>query len=90
VTYGPYRWVRHPLYTVGFMMFIGLSLLAANWFIALMLVLGFVPLAMRTPIEEAHLVERFGDEYRRYMRRTGRYLPRFGGKAGQTANLGTD
>jgi protein-S-isoprenylcysteine O-methyltransferase Ste14 len=76
VTHGPYRWVRHPLYTVGFLMFIGLSLLAANWFIALMLVLGYIPLALRTPIEETHLVERFGDEYRAYMQRTGRYLPR--------------
>lgn len=79
VTHGPYRWVRHPLYTVGFMMFIGLSLLAANWFIALMLVLSCIPLAMRTPIEEARLVERFGDEYHQYMRRTGRYLPRLSG-----------
>jgi len=31
---------------------------------------------MRTPIEEQHLIDRFGDEYRRYMSRTGRYLPK--------------
>jgi protein-S-isoprenylcysteine O-methyltransferase Ste14 len=79
VTHGPYRWVRHPLYTVGFLLFLGLSLLAANWFIALMLVLGIIPLAMRTPIEEARLMERFGDEYRAYMERTGRFLPRLSG-----------
>ena len=76
VTHGPYRWVRHPLYTVGFLAFAGLSLLAANWFIALSLVLGMVPIAMRTPLEEAQLVERFGDQYRQYMRHTGRYLPK--------------
>jgi protein-S-isoprenylcysteine O-methyltransferase Ste14 len=76
VTHGPYRWVRHPLYTVGFLMFAGLCLLAANWFVALMLILGFIPLSMRTPIEEARLIERFGDEYRSYMQRTGRYLPK--------------
>lgn len=76
VIQGPYRWVRHPLYTVGFLLFVGLSLLAANWFIALVLVLGIIPLTMRTPIEEARLLERFGDEYRAYMQRTGRYLPR--------------
>jgi protein-S-isoprenylcysteine O-methyltransferase Ste14 len=79
VTHGPYRWVRHPLYSVGFLMFVGLSLLAANWFIALTLVLGYIPLAMRTPIEEARLVERFGDQYREYMQRTGRFLPRLSG-----------
>ena len=79
VTHGPYRWVRHPLYSVGFLMFAGLSLLAANWFIAFTLVLGYIPLAMRTPIEEERLVERFGDQYREYMQRTGRFLPRLSG-----------
>jgi protein-S-isoprenylcysteine O-methyltransferase Ste14 len=73
---GPYRWVRHPLYTVGFLMFVGLSHLAANWFILLMLVLGIIPISMRTPLEEGRLIEYFGDEYRDYMQHTGRYLPR--------------
>ena len=76
VTHGPYRWVRHPLYTVGFLAFAGLSLAAANWFIGGVLVLGVIPLALRTPVEEARLVERFGDDYRVYMQRTGRYWPR--------------
>ncbi len=78
VTHGPYRWVRHPLYTVGFMAFAGLSLLAANWFIMLVMATGWPVLMARTPIEEAHLVERFGDEYRQYMQRTGRYFPKLG------------
>jgi protein-S-isoprenylcysteine O-methyltransferase Ste14 len=76
VTHGPYRWVRHPLYTVGSATFIGFSLLAANWFIPTMLVLAMSVLLKRTPIEEAQLIERFGDEYRQYMQTTGRYLPR--------------
>ena len=76
VTQGPYRWVRHPLYTVGFLMFVGLSLLAANWFILAVLVLGIIPISKRTPLEEARLIERFGDEYQVYMQHTGRYLPK--------------
>jgi protein-S-isoprenylcysteine O-methyltransferase Ste14 len=76
VTHGPYHWVRHPLYTVGFLVFTGYSLLAANWFIFTMLALASAILVMRTPIEEQHLIDRFGDEYRRYMSRTGRYLPK--------------
>jgi len=79
VTEGPYRWVRHPLYTVGFLSFMGLSLLAANWFILLMLLLGTPVIAERTHIEEARLVERFGQQYRDYMRNTGRYLPKLRG-----------
>lgn len=75
VTNGPYRWVRHPLYTVGFLMFVGLSLLAATWFIPLVLVLGYFVLASRTNIEERRLIDAFGEEYRGYMQRTGRFFP---------------
>jgi protein-S-isoprenylcysteine O-methyltransferase Ste14 len=81
VTHGPYRWVRHPLYSVGLLLFLGLSLLAANWFIALVVLGGAPILALRTRIEEARLIERFGDEYREYMKTTGRYLPRLRGVA---------
>jgi protein-S-isoprenylcysteine O-methyltransferase Ste14 len=77
VTSGPYRWVRHPLYTVGSSMFIALGLMADNWFIITLGMLAFLAMAMRTPREEANLIEKFGDEYREYMRRTGRFLPKF-------------
>ena len=77
VTSGPYRWVRHPLYTIASSMFIGFGMMADNWFIALMGILAFVGMAIRTPKEEANLIEKFGDEYREYMTRTGRFLPKF-------------
>jgi protein-S-isoprenylcysteine O-methyltransferase Ste14 len=79
VTSGPYRWVRHPLYTIGSSMFIALGLMADNWFIMTLAILAFIAMATRTPKEEANLIERFGDEYRAYMKRTGRYLPKLGG-----------
>jgi protein-S-isoprenylcysteine O-methyltransferase Ste14 len=81
VTCGPYRWVRHPLYTVGSSMFIAFGMMADNWFIAALGMLTFILMAIRTPKEEANLVEKFGDEYREYMKRTGRFLPKFGGTA---------
>jgi protein-S-isoprenylcysteine O-methyltransferase Ste14 len=76
VTHGPYRWVRHPLYTVGSSMFVAFGMMADNWFIALLGVLAFIGMAARTPKEEANLIEKFGDEYREYMHRTGRFLPK--------------
>jgi protein-S-isoprenylcysteine O-methyltransferase Ste14 len=76
VTHGPYRWVRHPLYTVGSSMFIAFGMMADNWFIALLGILAFIGMAARTPKEEANLIEKFGDEYREYMHRTGRFLPK--------------
>ena len=77
VTSGPYRWVRHPLYTVGSALFIALGTMADNWFILTLGVLAFIAMASRTPKEEANLIEKFGDEYREYMKRTGRYFPKF-------------
>ena len=79
VTSGPYRWVRHPLYTVGSSMFISFGMMADNWFIAALGILTFILMAIRTPREEANLIEKFGDEYREYMNRTGRFFPRLGG-----------
>ncbi len=76
VTKGPYRWVRHPLYTVGSSMFIAFGMMADNWFIALLGILAFIGMAIRTPKEEANLLEKFGDEYREYMKRTGRFFPK--------------
>ena len=78
VTSGPYRWVRHPLYTVGSSMFISFGMMADNWFIAALGLLAFIGMAARTPKEEANLIEKFGDEYREYMKHTGRFLPYLG------------
>jgi protein-S-isoprenylcysteine O-methyltransferase Ste14 len=76
VTSGPYRWVRHPLYTIGSSLFIAFGLMADNWFIIALGLLAFIAMANRTPKEEANLIEKFGDEYREYMKRTGRYFPK--------------
>jgi protein-S-isoprenylcysteine O-methyltransferase Ste14 len=76
VTHGPYRWVRHPFYDVLLLWVVSMSLLTANWLLALFGLTAFAMLVVRTRIEEDKLIERFGDEYREYMARTGRFLPR--------------
>ena len=75
-TSGPYRWVRHPLYTIGSSLFISFGMMADTWFIAALGILTFILMAVRTPKEEANLIEKFGDEYREYMKHTGRFLPK--------------
>jgi len=76
VTHGPYRWVRHPYYVSAGLLMASVSLLAANWLIGVGSLVVLMLLAIRTPKEEQMLIERFGDEYRDYMAKTGRFFPR--------------
>lgn len=76
VTHGPYRWIRHPLYTFGAMFWTGICILAANWLLLLLLATAILGVTRRTPLEEQRLLDEFGDEYRAYLHRTGRYFPR--------------
>jgi protein-S-isoprenylcysteine O-methyltransferase Ste14 len=76
VTTGPYRWVRHPFYSSIALAVIANSLTAANWFLLVTGGLVFMLLVIRCKREEANLISRFGDRYRNYMHRTGRFLPR--------------
>lgn len=74
---GPYHWVRHPFYVAGALGVLGSGLAMANGFFLIggAIVMGF--LVARTPIEEGKLVARFGDDYRAYMQRVGRFWPRW-------------
>jgi protein-S-isoprenylcysteine O-methyltransferase Ste14 len=77
---GPYKWVRHPLYTTGVTLFIALGLMQGNWFVLFMSVVVALLLRLLViPAEEKALVAKFGDQYRAYMGRTGRLLPRVPG-----------
>ena len=76
ITSGPYRYVRHPFYVTTALAFAAGALVTANWFIALTGFAYVALLVVRTATEEEKLVERFGDDYRRYMARTGRFFPR--------------
>jgi protein-S-isoprenylcysteine O-methyltransferase Ste14 len=76
VTHGPYRWVRHPLYSTGVALILGMGLAAASWFIVSMAAVVVLMLrAMVVPREEEALTAKFGEQYRDYRRRTGRLLP---------------
>lgn len=75
VTVGPYRWVRHPFYDAVALAVLANSLVAANWFLLATGALLMTMMVIRTRREEAHLLARFGDAYRSYMNRTGRFFP---------------
>lgn len=77
VTTGPYRWVRHPIYTAFLLILSAPFLLSANWVIGLLWIASTaLEVAARVRYEEALLAAHFGDNYRDYMAHTGRLLPR--------------
>ena len=83
VTHGPYRWVRHPLYTVASAAFLALGLISANGFILAMSAVILLGVALFVvPREEGQLAAKFGDSYEEYRRRTGGLMPRLK-KSGQ-------
>ncbi len=80
VIHGPYRWVRHPFYDSAALVAVAVSLIAANWYFLVTGVVLFCLLVIRTRTEEENLMARFGDSYRAYRKRTGRFLPRITAK----------
>jgi protein-S-isoprenylcysteine O-methyltransferase Ste14 len=77
VTDGPYHWVRHPMYTALVLWCSAVLLISANALVGLPGLLGLlIIISNRIAREEGVMIERFGDMYRDYMRRTGRFLPR--------------
>jgi protein-S-isoprenylcysteine O-methyltransferase Ste14 len=72
---GPYARMRHPLYMALMLLLIGLSL-TSGFFLFLLLTLFSIPFFNNVARkEEAVMVQKFGDEYRSYMKRTGRFFP---------------
>jgi protein-S-isoprenylcysteine O-methyltransferase Ste14 len=82
IVYGPYRWVRHPFYDSAALLVVAVFLITANWFFFVIGGVLFCLLIIRTRTEEKNLVARFGNSYRAYMERTGRFLPRVGANRG--------
>lgn len=78
VTSGPYRHVRHPLYSSMLLTIPGCALASANLLVLAAGTATFGVILVRTRHEEEELVRAFGDRYLDYMDRTGWILPRIG------------
>ena len=73
---GAYRWVRHPSYSGGIMMYLGTGIALTNWLSAIIMTLaGAVGYVYRVYVEERALQENLGGRYQDYMRRTKRFIP---------------
>ncbi len=77
VTSGPYAHVRHPMYTAGIGLMLGVSLASGSVWIAGTGALYAGVLVHRVRAEEALLTDAFGSAYETYRARTGAILPRW-------------
>ena len=76
VMQGPYRVVRHPGYLGTIFVWIGFALAVGNWIAAIiMTVLLFGVYSYRIRSEEAMLIDKFGEAYQDYQKRTWRLVP---------------
>ena len=78
VTGGLYRYSRNPIYVAMLAALLGFALLLPSW-ISLGLLIG-AGLGIRRHVrdEEAYLARTYGEEYRRYAARVGRFVPGVG------------
>lgn len=78
VTSGPYKHIRHPLYTTGILLILSLGTISGNWILILLASLTFLIFRFIViPKEEQKLVERFGEQYVSYRNYTGALFPKF-------------
>lgn len=75
IKHGIYRHVRHPITLAAIVYDIGIPLFFSSLY-GFFIMLGLIPLMLyRIKIEERMLLEKFGDEYREYMKKTKKLVP---------------
>jgi protein-S-isoprenylcysteine O-methyltransferase Ste14 len=81
MTNGLYGLIRHPMYASQWAFCLAQALLLQNWIAGLAGLATFIPFYfLRVRAEEQMMIDAFGDEYRVYMKKTGRVLPRLIGR----------
>ena len=72
---GPYRWVRHPIYTGLLIMYLATAILLGRAGGIFGLALAFMSFWIKLRDEEALMLQRFPDRYPAYQRRVKRLIP---------------
>jgi protein-S-isoprenylcysteine O-methyltransferase Ste14 len=72
---GPYRFVRHPIYTGLLLAVLGNAIAMGQWRGLLALALFLVAFLHKVSVEERFLLEQFGDDYVHYRQEVAALLP---------------
>lgn len=74
---GPFKNVRHPVYTAAILEVIGAVLILQAYLSTILIFIVLLPaIFRRIQIEEIELIRKFGDSYKEYMKRTGKLIPK--------------
>ena len=74
VTRNIYKYSRHPMQVMNYVMWIGIIAVSRNWLLVVLLFLYIVLSRTSLVAQEKFCLEKYGDPYRFYMNRTPRYL----------------
>lgn len=73
---GPYRFLRHPIYTSMLCMLLATGLMLTPWLLfAIALVIFLAGTEIRVRIEDGLLASRFGEEFQAYRKEVPAYIP---------------
>jgi len=75
VTSGPYRWVRHPMYTSILLMSLGLTLLIQSALILFLFIMLTVFVILLIPLEDAQLQKSYGLVFSKYRQNVKALVP---------------
>jgi protein-S-isoprenylcysteine O-methyltransferase Ste14 len=75
ITGGPYRWVRHPIYSGLALAFVGTAMAVGRWRAVLAVALALIAIAQRIVVEERFMRQQFGVAYDRYAERVRALVP---------------
>lgn len=73
---GPYRWVRHPIYSGIILAMIGTAINKGQLRGLVAVVLLWIGFTVKSRIEERFMAATFGPDYEEYQRGTGALIPR--------------
>ena len=72
---GPYRYVRHPIYTGLLLAFVGCTVAIDEWRGVLAVVIAYVSFWRKSLLEEQWMIDTFGDAYRRFRSEVPALIP---------------
>ncbi len=77
IRFGPYAYIRHPIYSGLLLTMVGTAFVIGEWRAVVSVLLALVELSRKAAKEEALLAGEFGERYREYRKQTGFLAPRF-------------